>query len=239
MLTSFGARTITLRTCGRPARARTAGSASASGLQLGLGDVRRDLQPGPDLALDLHDRGHRRPRPAAPRRRPASRRGRRSARGPAAPTSPRRCTARPATAGSPPPRRPRGRPGPPGRQPESIALRVALTSSMIRATTTLNRWASTSSAASCTVRWVTLRSAASPPSAGDARRAGRRRRASRQARCRNRSDPAGDMSAQSMSSSGGPGEDQGQPHGVDAELGESGRPGRRRCPATCSSSCPG
>ena len=62
------------------------------------------------------------------------------------------------TAGSAPP------------HPESIALRVALTSSMIRATITLNRWESISSEASCTVRWVTLRSDTSPPSAGRADR---------------------------------------------------------------------
>ena len=45
-----------------------------------------------------------------------------------------------------------------GPQPESMALRVALTSSMVRATSTLKRWASTSCSASCTVRWVTRRS---------------------------------------------------------------------------------
>ena len=60
--------------------------------------------------------------------------------GPAAPTSPRRCTARPgdsriatASAAS----RTAGSAGP---RPESIALRVAFTSSIIRATITLNRW---------------------------------------------------------------------------------------------------
>ena len=75
MLTSFGARTITLRTClpvqrplhrlGRPAPAASRSASVMSG---------RHLQPGPHLALHLHDGGHRRPRPAAPRRRPASRR---------------------------------------------------------------------------------------------------------------------------------------------------------------------
>ena len=87
--------------------------------------------------------------------------------------------------------------------PLSTALRVALTSSMTRATTTLKRCASSSAATSWTVLWVARRSATSPPSAGvpagDATSP-----LSRHTRCRKRSEPAGDMSAQSMSSSGGP-----------------------------------
>ena len=82
-------------------------------------------------------------------------------------------------------------------------MRVALTSSMVRATITLNRWPSTSWSASCSVLWVTLRSAVSP-AAGSAPGADVTSPLSRQARCRKRSEPLGDMSAQSMSSSGGP-----------------------------------
>ena len=84
-----------------------------------------------------------------------------------------------------------------------MALRVALTSSITRATRTLNLKPSTSSAASCTVRAVTRRSATSPVG-GSVPGADVTSPLSRQARCRNRSDPDGDMSAQSMSSSGGP-----------------------------------
>ena len=82
-------------------------------------------------------------------------------------------------------------------------MRVAFTSSIVRAIITLNRWDSTSSAASCSVWWVTLRSARSP-SSGEVPGAEVTSPDSRHARCRNRSEPAGDMSAQSMLSSGGP-----------------------------------
>src|SRR5665811_1795181 len=87
--------------------------------------------------------------------------------------------------------------------PVSIALRVALTSSITRATTTLNLNDSTRIAASCTVLWVTERSAASP-ARGSAPGSLATSRASRHARARNLVDPAGETSDQSTSSSGGP-----------------------------------
>ena len=74
---------------------------------------------------------------------------------------------------------------------------------MVRATITLNRCESISCSASCTVLCVTLRSATSPPS-GEVPGADVTSPLSRHARCRNFSDPPGDTSAQSMSSSGGP-----------------------------------
>ena len=91
-----------------------------------------------------------------------------------------------------------------GPQPVSIALRVALTSSIIRATATLNRKSSTAAAASATARWVTLRSPASPV-VGSAPTGGGdvpgqppgRWPGTAPTRC-------GETSAQSMSSSGGP-----------------------------------
>ncbi len=86
---------------------------------------------------------------------------------------------------------------------ESIALRVALTSSMRRATATLKRYASTCWPISWTVRCVTARRAPSPV-AGSAPGSEVTSRASRHARPRNFADPDGETSAQSMSSSGGP-----------------------------------
>ena len=95
------------------------------------------------------------------------------------------------TAGSPPP------------TPESIALRAALTSSIVLATATLKRNDSTALLASSTDFAVMRRSARSPVVAstptGLVTSPDRR-----QARDRNFLDPAGDTSAQSMSSSGGP-----------------------------------
>ena len=58
-LTSFGARTITLRTSASPIARTTFGVGQRQRLQLGLGDVGRDLQLGPHLALHLDDAGHR------------------------------------------------------------------------------------------------------------------------------------------------------------------------------------
>ncbi len=89
---------------------------------------------------------------------------------------------------------------PPG--PESMALRVALTSSISLATTTLNLLAFISSAASATARWVMERSSRSPE-AGSAPGALVTSAPRRQARARNFAEPDGETSAQSTSSSGG------------------------------------
>ena len=87
--------------------------------------------------------------------------------------------------------------------PESIALRVAFTSSITRAMATLKRKDSTANAASCNALWVALRSAISPVAKStpglevtspD----------KRQARLKNLTEPDGETSAQSTSSSGGP-----------------------------------
>src|SRR5450830_109628 len=87
--------------------------------------------------------------------------------------------------------------------PVSIALRVALTSSITRATTTLNLKDSTRPAASCTVLCVIARSAVLPVR-GSTPGALVTSRASRQARARNFAEPCVETSAQSTSSSGGP-----------------------------------
>ena len=87
--------------------------------------------------------------------------------------------------------------------PESIALRSTLTSSITRATATLNRNVSTAWAASCRARWVALRTFSSPPR-GSLTGDDVTSPASRQARARNLVEPDGDTSAQSTSSSGGP-----------------------------------
>ena len=75
---------------------------------------------------------------------------------------------------------------------------------MTRATITLNRWLSTSCSASCTVLVGDLAQRDVAAVGVGARPRDVTSPLSRQARCRNRSDPPGDMSAQSMSSSGGP-----------------------------------
>src|ERR687886_441396 len=87
--------------------------------------------------------------------------------------------------------------------PLSTALRVALTSSMTRATATLKRIVSTARVASSTARAVARRSATSPAS-GAVPRGLVTSPDSRQARARNFAEPVGETSAQSMSSSGGP-----------------------------------
>ena len=114
-LTSFGSRTITLRTSRPSIAATTVGVGQGQRLQVGRGDVGGDLQPRPDLALDLDDGGDRLLDQQRRVDRPARRPARPTARDPAAPTSPRRRTAPPATAGSRPPRRPRAPRGRPGR----------------------------------------------------------------------------------------------------------------------------
>ena len=88
----------------------------------------------------------------------------------------------------------------------SIALRRALTSSMTFATPTLNLKFSIDGAKSRRNAWVALRSSALPvftstPTAEVTSLA------VRQARARNLAEPAGETSAQSMSSSGGPAKD--------------------------------
>ena len=90
-----------------------------------------------------------------------------------------------------------------GPTPESIALRVLLTSSIVRATSELKRNVSTACAPSLRARCVALRSAVSPD-AGSTPGDDVTSPESRQALARNLRDPAGDTSAQSMSSSGGP-----------------------------------
>ena len=112
------------------------------------------------------------------------------------------------TAGSAPPAAP------------SIALRSALTSSMIFATPTLNLKFSISGPKSRRNEWVALRSSALPPTAG-VPGADFTSFAARQARARNLAEPAGETSAQSMSSSGGPANDM----------------VRRTASTPCSSSC--
>src|SRR6478672_6986956 len=90
---------------------------------------------------------------------------------------------------------------PPAAAP-SIVLRVALTSSISLATTTLNLLCSSSASASAMVRWVTVRSARSPvakSTPGSLVTSWPRR----QARARNFAEPDGETSAQSTSSSGG------------------------------------
>ncbi|CAB4801832.1 unannotated protein [freshwater metagenome] len=90
-----------------------------------------------------------------------------------------------------------------GPHPESIAFRAEFTNSMMRATATLNLKDSTANPASCTALCVALRKETSPlekstPGAlvmsPD----------KRHARLRNFTEPAGDTSDQSTSSSGGP-----------------------------------
>ena len=90
-----------------------------------------------------------------------------------------------------------------GPAPESTTLRAAFTSSITRATTTLNRCPAMQSSMSASSLWVVCRSAASPV-AGSTPGALATSKASRYARCRNFAEPPGDTSAQSMSSSGGP-----------------------------------
>ena len=87
--------------------------------------------------------------------------------------------------------------------PESIALRVALTSSITRATATLKRNDSTAKSASCKALCVAFRSESSPveKSTPGALVTSPDRR---QARDRNLTDPDGETSDQSTSSSGGP-----------------------------------
>ena len=88
-------------------------------------------------------------------------------------------------------------------QPESTALRVALTSSITRAIATLNRKDSTAKAASCNALCVALRRLRSPllksTPTGEATSPDKRH-----ARLKNLTEPEGDTSAQSTSSSGGP-----------------------------------
>ncbi len=90
---------------------------------------------------------------------------------------------------------------PPG--PWSMVLRMAFTSSMVRAMTTLNLNASSMPGASARKRCVTRRSASSPVfhSISGALVMSP---VSRQARARNFAEPDGETSSQSMSSSGGP-----------------------------------
>src|SRR6478609_9335764 len=91
---------------------------------------------------------------------------------------------------------------PPAPLAASMVLRVALTSSISFATTTLNLLLSNRACASAIVRWVTVRSARSPVAAstpGALVTSWPRR----QARARNLAEPDGDTSAQSTSSSGG------------------------------------
>ena len=149
----------------RPGRPSPAASRSASLI------VGRDLQPRPDLALHLDDRGHRVLDQQRLVDRPASRPAPPRAGGPAAPTSPRRCTAPPATAGSPPPRWPRAPPGRPDRSRSRSPCGWRSPAPSSRATITLNRWLSTSCSASRSgpVR-STLRSATSPVGRVGARR---------------------------------------------------------------------
>src|SRR5664280_1264590 len=90
-----------------------------------------------------------------------------------------------------------------GPQLVSIALRVALTSSIRRATTTLNRRESSRSVISPSILWVVRRTEVSPV-AGSAPLSLVTSQATRYARCRNFSVAPGETSAQSMSSSGGP-----------------------------------
>ena len=82
---------------GRPAPGVRLGSASASRLQLVLGDVGATSSRAFTLPWTWTT-AVTTPAPAAPRRRPATGARPPSAGGPAAPTSPRPCTARPATA---------------------------------------------------------------------------------------------------------------------------------------------
>ena len=201
----LGARTMTVRTSRPVQRAHDRRVGQRQRSQLVLGDVGRHLEPGADLARRPAPR--RSPTPAtssAGRPRPAGP-ARRSARGPAAPTSPRRCTARPATASPRPPRPPRAPPGRPAPAPESIALRVGVDQlhhpgdGDVEAER-LDR-----------LRRVVHRVVRDPAQRRRRRRStairaarGRRRRRSRQARARNLTEPVGDTSAQSMSSSGGP-----------------------------------
>jgi hypothetical protein len=95
----------------------------------------------------------------------------------------------------------------------SIALRRALTSSIVRATATLNFSPSTRVAASETTRWVMRRSGCEP-AAGSAPTGEVTSPARRHALARNRAEPAGETSAQSTSSSAGR-EDHREPDRVD------------------------
>ena len=202
MFTSFGARTTTVRTS-RPSSARTTAGRPAPARAARLVDRRRRPPAGRGPCPRPGRRRSPSPRPAAPGRRSATRqRDRRLV------TQPRPHVLRGVRREQGeqvrrPPRRPRGRRGRRRPEPASTALRVALTSSMARATATLNRMVSIARVASSTARAVARRSASSP-SAGSAPGSLVTSPASRQARARNFADPAGDTSAQSMSSSGGP-----------------------------------
>nr|BFE81944.1 hypothetical protein GCM10020093_045450 [Planobispora longispora] len=89
--------------------------------------------------------------------------------------------------------------------PESMALRAALVSSIMRATATLNRWPSTSLVTSSTVLWTVLRRLRSPAAkSAPGAEAAPASTMTRKARARNFCEAAGETSAQSMSSSGGP-----------------------------------
>ena len=90
-----------------------------------------------------------------------------------------------------------------GPAPESMALRVAFTSSITRATATLNLNDSTAKSASCNALCVTLRRERSPveKSTPGALVTSPDKR---QARERNLTEPDGETSDQSTSSSGGP-----------------------------------
>ena len=90
-----------------------------------------------------------------------------------------------------------------GPGPESMALRSTFTNSMKRATATLKRNVSTARAASWSARWVALRTARSPV-VGSTPGAEVTSPDNRHARARNLAEPAGETSAQSTSSSGGP-----------------------------------
>ena len=87
--------------------------------------------------------------------------------------------------------------------PESIALRAAFTNSMIRATATLNLNDSTAKPASCNALCVARRSSRSPV-LGSVPTADVTSPDKRQALAKNLTEPAGETSAQSTSSSGGP-----------------------------------
>ena len=90
-----------------------------------------------------------------------------------------------------------------GPHPESIALRVAFTNSMTRATATLNLNDSTAKAASCKALCTALRRARSPllKSTPGALVTSPDKR---HARVKNLTEPEGETSDQSTSSSGGP-----------------------------------
>ena len=217
MLTSFGARTITLRISRVADRAQDLLVGQRRGLQVGLGDVGRDLQPGPDLALHLDDAGHRLlDQQRGVGRRPAG-------------LGDRRLVAQPLPHLLGGVRRDQaqhdrdrlgclahGRVG--GTGPESIALRVALTSSITRATTTLKRWAP--AAGSRRDRLVRDLAQRRVTAVGSASGLAVTSPVSRQARCRNRSDPRRRHVGPVDVVLGRAGEHHRQPHRVDAELAD-------------------